>query len=72
MMDKLLPRNESTLDRALRVVLGLGLLSLIFVGPKTWLGLVGLVPLLTGLLGSCPIYTLLGVGTCAVTKKSTT
>lgn len=68
MLEKLLPKNEHTIDRALRVVLGLGLLSIVFVGPQTMWGLVGLVPLATGLLGSCPIYTLFGVGTCSLKK----
>ena len=58
-------RNEGTLDRAVRIVLGLALLSLVFVGPQTWLGLVGLVPLVTGLAGFCPIYHLLGLRTRA-------
>ncbi len=57
-------RNEGNLDRAVRIVLGLGLLALIFVGPHTWLGLIGLVPLLTGIAGFCPLYRLIGVGTC--------
>lgn len=66
-----LMRNEGTVDRVIRVILGLGLLSLIFVGPKTLWGLVGLVPLLTGLLGRCPLYTLLGIKTCPIsTRKS--
>lgn len=65
MLAKLLPANESTVDRAIRVVAGLVLLSLVFVGPKSLFGLVGLVPLVTGLLGSCPLYTLFGVSTCA-------
>ena len=64
MLAKLLPRNEHTIDRALRVVLGLGLLSLVFVGPQTLWGLLGLIPLFTGAVGSCPIYTVLGVKTC--------
>ncbi len=64
MLAKLLPSNESTLDRGVRVVLGLAVLSLVFVGPKSLFGLVGLVPLATGLLGSCPIYTLLGISSC--------
>ncbi len=55
--------NEGTLDRTLRVVLGLVLLSLTVVGPQTLWGLVGLVPLLTGLVGSCPLYTLLHLST---------
>jgi hypothetical protein len=55
--------NEGTIDRATRVVLGLALLSLIFVGPHTWLGLVGLIPLATGFVGFCPLYRVLGIGT---------
>ena len=66
MATSLFPRNEATLDRAIRVVLGLALLALVFVGPKTMWGLVGLVPLATGLLGSCPLYTLFGISTCSV------
>jgi hypothetical protein len=65
---KLLPNNEHPIERVVRVVLGLGLLSLLFIGPQTWLGLIGLVPLLTGLVGSCPIYTLLGISTCSLKK----
>jgi hypothetical protein len=63
-MNQLLRRNEGSIDRALRVLLGIALLSLIFVGPHTWWGLVGLVPVLTGLVGSCPLYSLLGLSTC--------
>lgn len=55
--------NEARWDRGLRVVLGLGLLSLAFVGPKTPWGFVGLLPLLTGTVGFCPAYKLLGVKT---------
>ncbi len=61
---KLLRKNEHSVERGLRVLLGIGLLSLAFVGPKTPWGWLGLVPLATGLLGSCPLYTLLGVNTC--------
>jgi len=63
-------KNEGTIDRVIRVLVGLGVLSLVFVGPKTLWGLLGLVPLLTGLLGRCPLYTLLGIKTCPVTKKA--
>lgn len=72
MLAKILPTNESTLDRGIRVVLGLGLLAMVFVGPQTLWGLIGIVPLATGLLGSCPIYTALGFSTCPVNPKSTT
>jgi hypothetical protein len=69
-MDKLLARNEGTLDRAVRVVVGLVVLSLAFVGPASPLGFLGLVPLLTGLVGTCPLYSLLGIRTCPVDAGS--
>lgn len=56
--------NVGTIDRVLRVIVGLALLSLVFVGPQSLWGLVGIVPLLTGLVRVCPLYTLLGVRTC--------
>ena len=65
-MSRLLAKNEHSIDRVLRVVLGLGLLSLTFVGPHTAPGYLGLIPLVTGLVGSCPLYSLLGLSTCRV------
>jgi Protein of unknown function (DUF2892) len=65
-MSRLFEKNEHSVDRIVRVVLGLGLLSLTFVGPHTALGYLGLIPLATGLLGSYPLYSLLGVSTCRV------
>ena len=59
-------KNEGTIDRALRVVVGLAVLSLVFVGPQTAWGWVGLVPLATGLLGFCPLYSILGINTCSL------
>ncbi len=65
-MSNLLPPNEHPIERAVRVVLGLGLLSLLAIGPVPgWglAGLIGLVPLATGAIGSCPIYTVFGFST---------
>ncbi len=59
-------KNEGTLDRALRVILGLVLLSLVFIGPQTLWGLIGIVPLVTGLVGICPVYSVFGIKTCSV------
>lgn len=56
--------NEGALDRGLRIVAGLAILSLAFVGPKTAIGYIGIVPLLTGLVGYCPLYRLIGINTC--------
>jgi hypothetical protein len=61
--------NEGTIDRVLRVVVGLGVLSLAFVGPQTPWGYVGLVPLATGLIGFCPLYAMLGINTCSVKAR---
>ena len=52
--------NVGSTDRILRILLGIGLLALVFVGPKTPWGWLGLVPLLTGLMSSCPLYSILG------------
>lgn len=68
MLAKLLPRNEHTLDRALRVVLGIGLLSLMVIGPQSLWGAIGVVPLVTGLVGSCPLYTIFGLSTCPLQR----
>lgn len=59
-------KNEGTIDRVLRVVAGLVLISLVFVGPQTAWGWIGVVPLVTGAIGSCPLYSLLGINTCGM------
>lgn len=61
-------KNEGNLDRALRVGLGIGLLSLVFIGPKTPWGYLGLIPLVTGLVGWCPLYKIFKINSCS--KKS--
>jgi len=64
MASKLFPQNEHTVERVIRVLAGIGLLSLAFVGPKTPWGYLGIVPIVTGLAGTCPLYTVLGISTC--------
>jgi hypothetical protein len=61
--------NEGTVDRAIRIVAGLVLISLVFVGPQTPWGWIGIVLLGTGLVGWCPLYMVLGIRTC--TTKET-
>jgi hypothetical protein len=58
--------NIGSADKVVRIVVGLALLSLLFLldGKARWFGLIGLVPLLTAFMGFCPLYTLLGVSTC--------
>lgn len=62
-------KNEGTLDRALRVAAGLALIGLAVterIGP--W-GYVGVVPLITGAIGMCPLYTMLGINTCPLARR---
>lgn len=64
--DQAMKTNVGGIDKVLRIVAGLALLSLIFIleGNARWWGLIGIVPLLTGSLGWCPAYTLIGLNTC--------
>ena len=57
-------KNVGGVDRVVRIVVGLGILSLAFVGPQTPWGYLGLVPLVTGLIGWCPAYMPFGIKTC--------
>lgn len=57
--------NLGNLDRGLRIALGMFVLSLVFWGPETYWGWLGVVPVVTGLVGHCPIYTILGVSSCS-------
>lgn len=60
--------NIGIIDRYARIAVGLALLALVFVGPKTPWGLIGLVPLVTGLARFCPAYRIAGVDTCGSEK----
>ncbi len=60
--------NEGTIDRALRVAAGLLLLALMLTGTIGVWGWIGVVPLLTGAIGWCPLYTVLGLNTCPMKK----
>lgn len=57
-------RNVGNIDRIVRIVVGLGLISLAFWGPKTMWGWIGVVPLFTAIVGWCPPYAMLGINTC--------
>jgi hypothetical protein len=56
--------NVGSVDRALRILVGLVLVGLAATGTVGWWGWLGLVPLLTGLVGWCPPYAILGISTC--------
>jgi hypothetical protein len=66
--------NVGTIDRVVRVLVGLVLIAFAFglVWPATgwnWVGWIGIIPLVTGAVGSCPLYSVLGLSTCAMPKK---
>lgn len=63
--------NVGGLDRVLRLVAGVVLLALGWFGPLGWWGLIGLVPLATGLMSTCPLYTILGLNTCKLSQRGT-
>ena len=58
-------QNVGSIDRTIRIIVGLGLISLVFIGPQTVWGWIGVVPLVTALIGWCPPYALLGINTCS-------
>jgi hypothetical protein len=57
-------RNIGTIDRLVRVAVGLAILSLYFLGPQSNWALLGLIPLVTAFVGWCPPYSMLGISTC--------
>jgi Protein of unknown function (DUF2892) len=61
--------NEGGLDRALRIIAGLVLIGLAATGTVGVWGYIGLVPLATGLMGWCPLYTMLGINTCPMKTR---
>ena len=61
-------KNEGNLDRIVRVVLGLVLIALAATGKVGAWGYIGIAPLLTGLIGWCGLYAVLGINTCGVRK----
>jgi hypothetical protein len=62
-------QNVGSVDRAIRAIAGIGLISLVFVGPQTVWGWIGVVPLATAIIGWCPPYAMLGINTCSIKDR---
>jgi len=60
--------NEGTIDRAIRVIVGITLIALAATGMVGMWGWIGILPLLTGVIGYCPSYSILGINTCPLKK----
>ncbi|MES2633743.1 MAG: DUF2892 domain-containing protein [Pseudomonadota bacterium] len=61
--------NEGTLDRSVRVIAGIALIAMAYMGTIGAWGYIGIVPLITGAVGMCPLYSLLGISTCPAPKR---
>ncbi len=64
-------KNVGNIDRTIRIVIGIALIAIVFVGPKTPWGWIGVIPLVTAFGGFCPLYKLLGVSTCSTCTQKT-
>lgn len=62
-------KNIHSVERIIRIVVGIALVSMAFVGPANLWFLLGIIPLMTGLVGWCPPYALLGINTCRLGEK---
>jgi hypothetical protein len=63
-------QNVHNIERVVRVIVGLAIISLVFIGPKSAWGWLGLIPLATGVIGWCPPYALFGFSTCKKPDQS--
>jgi hypothetical protein len=63
--------NVGSVDKSIRILVGIGLLAWAWMGESGihWLGLLGVVPILTALVGSCPLYSMLGIRTCPAPRQ---
>lgn len=67
--------NVGMIDRIVRIVVGIALIAfaLGFIAPGVayhWIGWIGVIPLATGAVGSCPLYSVLGVSSCPIDKRA--
>lgn len=62
-------KNVGTVDRIARIVIGIVLIALVFVGPKSAWGWIGVVPILSAVIGWCPCYSIFGIRTCPAAKR---
>jgi hypothetical protein len=70
-MNKLFPVNEHPVERVVRVLVGIALVGLTLAGKIGAWGWIGVLPILTGLLGSCLLYTAFGISTCRAKAAGT-
>jgi hypothetical protein len=69
MGERVMKRNVGSIDRALRIVAGLGVIGVGYYMYESWWGAIGIVPLLTATIGWCPAYVPFGLSSCKVAEK---
>ena len=68
-MTSLFNRNTGKVDRIIRIIVGVLLVGNVFIGLQTIVGWIGLILIVTGLFGTCPVYSLLGINTRTLAEK---
>jgi Protein of unknown function (DUF2892) len=62
--------NEHPIERVLRVIIGVGLITMVYTGPQTNWGWLGIIPLVTGITGFCPLYRIFGLNFCRMRPQA--
>lgn len=62
-------KNMGTIDRILRIIVGVALITYGILN-QSWIGFIGIIPILTALVRFCPLYTMFGMSTCKIEPKS--
>lgn len=68
-MNSLFKNNTGNIDRIIRIVVGVLLVGNVFVGVQSPIGWIGIILILTGIFGTCPLYSLLGINTKSISEK---
>ncbi len=60
-------KNVGNVDKTIRIILGIGIIVM-GIGFQSWLGIIGVIPLITGIIGYCPLYSIFGISTCKISS----
>ena len=69
-MDSLFKSNTGKIDRIIRIIVGVLLVGNVFTGLQSPIGWIGLILIVTGIFGTCPVYSLLGINTKSIGEKA--
>jgi hypothetical protein len=60
-------KNVGNVDKTIRIILGIGIIVM-GIGFQSWLGIIGVIPLITGIIGYCPLYSIFSISTCKISS----